>query len=272
MVGLDRCLALATQGVPQESLLARLAPRNVQYSPGDIRRVVRDGISYELDMNDFMEWMVYFGIGVEPRGSLLALVRPGMTVLDVGANIGEVSMKLAQAVGPGGQVISFEPGKAMFQKFTKTLAMNGFPNVKPVNMGLGDQAGEFQLVLPCPTNRGGSRVAQSGGETIQVGTLDDFLVANKMAKVDLIKIDVEGFERKVLGGAKATLAKHHPVLFVELADVNLKEQGDSAQELLTYLEGFGYRFMNAQTGAVVEPHHSFKGTHFDVICFSPAAS
>lgn len=267
--GLDRWISLLTQGGSPCSFFARLAPRNIDYSSPETRTVVRGGLRYELDLSDFMEWTVYFGL-VE-RKSLLALVRPGMTVVDVGANIGEVSAKFSKAVGESGRVISFEPGRLMFKKLEKTLALNGLRNVTANNLGLGDRAGEFHLTVPCPTNRGGSRIHSAGGESVRVVTFDE--VAENLTRLDLMKIDVEGFEMKVLKGAEKALTKFRPALFVELADENLREQGSSARELVTFLERLGYKITNAQSGeSVASSSANLNGIDCDVICISPAVS
>ena len=105
--GLDLVLPRFTQGKNPRSLVARLAPNYGQYPRPTLRRVERDGLRYELDLSDFMEWFLYFGLEVEPRNSLLDLAREGAVVLDVGANIGETAMKLARKTGPSGKIYSF---------------------------------------------------------------------------------------------------------------------------------------------------------------------
>lgn len=264
--GMDRFLPVFSQNTHPKSLLARLVPLNRDYPHPTPRSAKREGLRYELDISDFMEWMVYFGIGVEPRSYLLALVKPGMTVFDVGANIGEVSMKIAQAVGPSGKVVSFEPGKATFEKFRKNLSLNNLPNVEPVNLGLGQKEATLHLAVPSGKNHGGARIMPTG-EAIQITTLDAFVEQNGVSRLDLIKIDVEGFEMNVLQGARTTLEKFRPLLFVEIDETNLSEQNTSAKDLLELLAQFGYRFQNAQSGAEVKPTDDFAGVHFDVIGF-----
>jgi hypothetical protein len=98
-------------------------------------------------------------------------------------------------------------------------------------------------ILPKPT---------SGPSTkIKVSTLDHFVEGNNVQGIDLIKIDVEGFEMKVLEGGLKTIEKLHPKLFIELRDENLKTQGSSALQLVKWLEDRGYRVTDASSQKVL---------------------
>lgn len=267
-MGADHLLPFFTRGKSPRSISARLAPNCGQYPRPTLRQVMRDGLHYELDLSDFMEWFLYFGLEVEPRNALLDLAPKGGVVLDIGANIGETSMRLAQAAGPNGTVYSFEPSPTVGTKLRKNLSLNSFKNVKIVPLGLGSEPGSFQLVTPTEHNRGGNRIssAGTGGETIKVVTLDSFIDDEKLTRVDLIKIDVEGFEKNVLLGAKVLLQKLSPTLFIELDDANLREQNSSAKELVELLESLGYQCCHAITQEKVRPANNFTGQHYDIIC------
>ena len=94
-------------------------------------------------------------------------------------------------------------------------------------------------------------------------------MAKKYLKsIDLIKIDVEGYEHEVLKGAKNTIAKYHPVLFVEIDENNLIQQNSSAGILIKELEDVGYSIKRADTLEPIGPNYrKFENCHFDVICF-----
>jgi FkbM family methyltransferase len=263
--GIDRLLPPFTNGQRPRSLIARFAPLNRQYASPSLRYVHRDGINYELDLSDFMEWFLYFGLQVEPRESLLDLAQEGAIVIDVGANIGEVAMKLAARAGARGRVFAFEPSPVVCAKLRKNLALNEFRNIEVLPLGLGSEPGSFRLATPTESNRGGLRISSSG-EEIQVITLDQFMGQKQLTRLDLIKIDVEGFEMHVLRGAKALLERLGPVLFIELNDQNLREQGASAEELLLFLEGLSYGATNAKTGAPITSATDFSELHCDILC------
>ncbi len=143
------------------------------------------------------------------------IVKPGQVVVEVGANIGTHTVFLAQAVAPGGQVLAFEPQRIVFQTLCANLALNSVTNVRCFQAAVGDAPGE--IVVPhldyCRENNfGGVGLgAYQHGERVPVMTLDSF----NLPRCDFLKIDVEGMEQVVLGGAHATLARCKPVLYVE---------------------------------------------------------
>lgn len=263
----ERLLARLTQQKPLGHFWSRLPPLNTAYSVPTLRTVRRNGICYELDLSDYMEWLVFWGIQVEPRQALYKLAAPGLIVVDVGANIGETTMRLAQLVGPLGFVHSFEPNSITFSKLARNIALNTFTNIRINSVGLGDKNEERLLGVQVLSNRGGARVFRnlSGGHAIQVIMLDEYLAHQQVTPVNLLKIDVEGFELHVLRGAEKTLQKFRPLLFIELDDNNLRDQGDSAQRLVKYLEDLGYSIADAVTGSPVRSDQSFANCHTDII-------
>lgn len=264
----EKILARLTQQKPLNHFYARFPPLNTMYPKPTTRKVNRNGIQYELDLSDYMEWLVFWGIQVEPRNTLHQLVKSGSIVIDVGANIGEVTMNLAQLVGPSGFVHSFEPDIDTFGKLSRNLSLNKFTNIRISPLGLGDRDEQLVLEAQVSSNRGGSRIHRhhSQGQRIQVTTLDSYVAAQTVGPVSLIKIDVEGFELHVLRGAEQTLRQCKPVLFIELDDDNLRDQGDSASELVQFLEGQGYQTIeDAATGTPISSTTSFDHCHMDIL-------
>ena len=145
---------------------------------------------------------------IQERALLEGLVRPGMQVVDVGANIGYCTMMFSSLVGERGRVWSLEPDPVNLLELEATVAENrlaGQVTVLPVAAGACEGTVKFEPGLnSCVTPGGSSEVA--------VKTLDSLPVD----RVDLIKIDVEGYEGAVLDGALATLARCEPTIFMEL--------------------------------------------------------
>jgi FkbM family methyltransferase len=269
---IDRLIARATEGKDPRSLWARVAPGNALYRRPALRSAVRRGIAYELDISDFMEWVIYYGIVTEPRAKLFSLAHQGATVIDVGANVGECTLNFARHVGTKGSVLALEPDPVVRAKLQRNVALNPFANIEIVPLALGAEPGRLELSTVAPSNRGGNRILERPvGEhvTVQVVPLDQMLEERPVARVDLIKIDVEGFELNVLKGAKRTIERFRPTLFVEVSDGNLRASGTSARELVQLMKDHGYRLRHAEDDSAVSPDDSFDGRHFDVIATVP---
>lgn len=147
---------------------------------------------------------------VAERGLVRSLLRPGMRIADVGANIGYYLLLFANGVGPGGTIHCFEPEPDNLAELRRNVAANGLTNVQvhPVAVGSADGAVALRPGL-------NGAVAETGGPgTLEVPLrrLDSVLTGG----VDLLKIDVEGYEGHVLAGARELLRSHRPALFVEV--------------------------------------------------------
>ncbi len=257
-----------TNGKSWNELIARVPANYYQYPKGSWRNVERDGLHYHLDISDYMQWLIYFGIKAEPREKLYGLIKPAMHILDIGANIGETSMAFSKLTGVNGSVYSFEPDPQTFERLKKHLELNGCSNVIPVNKGLGKEEGELFLEEG-ENNSGGNRISPGQqakqGKKIVITTMDKFAKANSISKIDFIKIDVEGYEYHVLLGAEETIDKHRPAFFIELVDDFLKDQGASSSMLIEFLHLKKYSISNANDGSVVSTETNFADTHFDII-------
>lgn len=183
-------------------------------------------------------------------------------VLDVGANVGLTSLRLARRTS--GRVMGVEPDPVNYARCVRNLALNHEPNLTVLNVGLSDHDGPATIDRPDEHNRGMNRVG-SAGVPIVLTTLDALVEAHGLHSVRLIKVDVEGHEPYVLRGATRTLALARPVLFLELSDHLLRIQGSSAPDLVKQLRSLGYDVNNALTGSRIEVADT-SGVAMDVIC------
>lgn len=180
---------------------------------------------------------------------LSTVLRPGQTVIDVGANEGLYSLFAAACVGPAGRVIAVEPSSREVARLRANLKLNPRLRVDVEQIGLSRAPGEALLNVASATHAGHNTLgtfAYEGidaalPERITLTTLDH--LAGRLDHVDLIKIDVEGAELAVLEGAVQTLQRHRPVILFELLDTALKQQGASADGVLAFLTGLGYQFL-----------------------------
>jgi FkbM family methyltransferase len=186
----------------------------------------------------------YIGASIERYGEfshleamlLVELCEPGDTVIDVGANIGAHTVALAQRVGPEGFVYAFEPQRAVFQLLCANMALNEIFNVECVQAVCGSSPGEEMLPdlrYDLGGNFGGFGQQFFGsGRRVRRVTLDDYADADR---VTLLKIDVEGMESEVIGGAETLIARHRPVLYVE------NDRREKSAALIAQLLNLEYR-------------------------------
>lgn len=162
------------------------------------------------------------------------IVRPGDTVVEAGANIGGLTLPLARLVGGHGQVLAFEPQRAIHGILVTNLTLNGLEHVRAERLALGAAAGEIRVpVLPlaAAANFGGVSLGGNAGETCLVRSLDSY----GLGALGLIKIDVEGAECEVIAGAAQTIRRLRPVLYVE------NDRLEKSAALIAAILDLGYR-------------------------------
>lgn len=251
------------------SLLGRITPNNYQYPKGSVRKFEYKDIKLELDIHDYVSHYLYFGFKDASHEKLMSLIRSGDTVLDIGTNFGTTILQFAKYTGEKGSCYGFEPDPVNFKICQANLQLNPFKNIYVDNIGLGNSEGSFKLIVDSESNRGCNKINidATGKEshTVTVKVLDNWVKEHAVNKIDFIKIDVEGFEMNVLKGAEKVLQEHHPLLFIELDDHNLKLQNSSASELIYFLEQNGYSITHSETDIKISSTDDFSNTHFDII-------
>ena len=265
---LDILLAKLTQGKGYDNFFVKLLPNNKAYRSKNLRKVERQGIHYYLDISDYMQYILYFGIRIEPRDALYELIQEGMTVLDIGAHIGETLLNFAKR-NQTGQVYGFEPNKESYDQAVYNISLNNFENIGLHQIAFSDQREELVFNLPKNNNTASISMRKNGRPNlpkIQAITLDQFIDQQQINQVDFIKIDVEGFEMDILKGGEDILRKHKPQLFIEINHYNLSKYNATAKELYTFLSNMGYEIFLAETGDLLSIEALKNYTHFDIIC------
>lgn len=263
---LESWLAAQTAGRSPDALICKFVPNPYQYPTGSLRLMEREHIRMTVDVSDYVGHYLYFGFRDPGTEQLFALCEEGSTIIDVGANIGWTCLRMAgKAIR--GQVIAFEPDPVNASRCVGNAALNNFSNLKIETLALGDADGQASMEVRTPANLGGNRISAGSGTTpVTVKRMDHVASVQQLRRVDLIKIDVEGYELKVLKGAEETLKRCRPKLFIEIDDENLRDQGDSARAVITYLRSLGYTsFIDAATGAERHESENFSHCHFDMM-------
>ncbi len=200
----------------------RLALKVGANSPARTRAVtmsLRDGLVMQLDLGDHMQRTIAADCFERPEEDVtVPLLRPGDQVLDIGANIGYHALRWAQHVGPDGMVLAFEPAPPNYEALQANVALNPGLPVEVHRLALGDRSGILALSSDRPGITSGSYSAKNtntGGFEVAQQTLDDWAANRDLSRLRLVKLDVEGWEAKVLDGGAATIRERRPHMMLE---------------------------------------------------------
>lgn len=196
------------------------------------------------------------------------LIKPGFVILDVGANIGTHTLQFARSVQPNGFVYAFEPQRIAFEFLCANIILNNYLNIFPMMAGVSDTNGEITVPILNPNslaNSGSINLENNmNGDPVRLLSIDSL----RLNRCNLLKIDVEGMERKVLLGAKETIDKFRPFLFVE------NNTPENSEDLIRLLFDLKYNcwwvftfYLNRRDihGNAFKPGEGFK-PDFNMVC------
>ncbi|TSJ42486.1 FkbM family methyltransferase [Fluviicola chungangensis] len=189
-----------------------------------------------------------FETGTYEKGTIQFLkehLKPGASFLDIGANIGLMSVIASKCVGEKGIVYAVEANPATVPILQTNIELNQCKNIEVLPIALSDTQGTALLFENWEVNRGGaSLISQSSEEKgieVKMERLDDLFDEN--TRIDLVKIDVEGFEPQVIRGGMNWFKKQLPVFIIEVSEKREKEAGPTPKEILELVEKIGpYEF------------------------------
>lgn len=173
--------------------------------------------------------------------AFLSLALPGMTIFDVGANLGIYTLMAAKRVGARGVVHAFEPTPRIVKKLQDNIRLNHFSNVIVNQVAVSNTRGTAQFFIHDEDDR--SSLAPISGTAISVPliTLDDYVAQQGISHLDLMKLDVEGAEVQVLNGSKRLLSgPRAPTILLEINPTALMQMGSSDVALESLLHDCGY--------------------------------
>jgi FkbM family methyltransferase len=224
------------------SLLARLVRLPLRLVPPSAIVAVKSGPARG------MRWIV----GSAPHGAWLGLLErdklapfvarltSGMTVWDIGANVGLYTLPSARAVGPTGQVVAFEPMPRNLGFLRRHLTLNALNDVVVCEVAVSDATGALRMAEGDSPSE--FHVEAGGSYEVKAVTLDDWLAESGAPPPDLVKIDVEGSDDAVLRGGARTFAKYRPSIYLAL-------HGEGQRRACgTLLASWGYEVTSLQPG------------------------
>jgi FkbM family methyltransferase len=172
----------------------------------------------------------------------------GMTMIDIGAHMGMYTLTASKLVGESGIVVALEPSTREFQRLTFHVTLNDLRNVRCLQVAASSACGEATLKIAWEWNSGHNTfgeffnpaVEMTREERVPMQTVDALVAAQRLQRVDVIKIDVEGHELQVLAGTVETLTRFRPRVLIEVCEETLRRQGASAEAVLGFLTKHGY--------------------------------
>ncbi len=204
-----------------------------------------DGVNFQLELNEMIDSDLFF-LGYydyDTTNAINRLCKEGMIALDIGANIGVYTFRMAKLVGKTGKVIAFEPMSWAFLKLKKNFELNNFHNITLEKLALTNKQKKENTFFKSSWSTDGvlKDIAQKK-ELIEFTTLDEHLREKGINKVDFIKIDVDGYEYRVLQGAINTLKIFKPIIILELDNYTLRRSGTNIEAVISFLSNLGYKF------------------------------
>lgn len=187
-------------------------------------------------------------------------IKNGMVVLDVGANIGELSLLFSSLVESSGKVYSFEASSTVFRRLKALCEASGRQNIYPNHLAISDSEGVLNLnvyeeqysawntLADRPLEKYGIDIKPVGSEAVTAITLDEFCLQHKIDNIDLLKIDVEGAEYQVLVGAKKLLQEKRVKCCIFEFGGTTFDMGNHPKQIEDYLHDCGYRVKNLISG------------------------
>ncbi len=206
------------------------------------------GLTFNLDLREHQMRQIFLYGWYEENTvrNLSRFLRPGMTFVDVGANVGQYSLFANRHVGETGKVFAFEPSPRALKFLRENIVLNRAERIVVEEMALSDIPGSASLKVPrSPDNVGlaslwAGNPADVDSVSVSVTTLDEYFGSRGLS-IDVLKLDAECAEAHVLRGAASLLKPGRPMVVVcELGDDGLRRAGSSSQEVFEFMRSRGF--------------------------------
>lgn len=245
-------------------------------NPAHIRCLARceGNFLLHVDTSSFLEWSIFFFGRYEPEvlHQIKKHLPTGGVALDVGANVGLLTMVMAQAAGERGRVIAVEPYPGVFRRLSQNLRLNGLERVALYPCALGEKPGRAILHCPaknaanqgCATFASRTQAPLSEDLEVEVKTLDQVVQREGLARLDLLKIDTEGWDFFVLKGGEKSIGTFRPAILFEYMKPGWTEGGASLKNAVDWLGRFHYRLFAIQ-GETLRRLESARSDCFNIL-------
>lgn len=189
-----------------------------------------------------VERSIYY-TGTYEKGTLYVIqnvLKKGDVFVDVGANIGLMSIFASLIVEDEGKVFSFEPNPATYNILMKNIDLNNISNIETSKYGLGSKAGTTEIYDVWDSGRGSATMIKpeeikESGHTVNIVSLTEHF-KNIQSKINFIKFDIEGYEFEALKGAKNIIVEMLPMLIIEISDINASLDNVNGNEVFNFIK------------------------------------
>lgn len=197
-----------------------------------------------LHIEDWIQQNIYFlGEYEKPELKTIQLfLKKDSTFIDLGANFGLYTLNASRLIGKKGNIISFEPFSKNYKSLMDNITINNLQNVQTEKLAIGEKNGNINLYYDERENNLGmvstKNIENSSKEQVKIVSIDSYLQNKYLSHIDLIKIDIEGFEYSALKGMRATLIRYKPTILIEI--LNEEEPNTNTRKIHTLLNDLNY--------------------------------
>lgn len=213
------------------------------------------GIKYELHLNQLIDSSIYYDgcFEKDTTNAIGKIVKPGMNVFDIGANIGCHLLPMAKMVGKDGHVTAFEPMEWAMKKLKRNVELNDFRNITIENIGLSDLEENKEVTFRTSWTLDKSILPDANHTNhVHFTTIDNYVNSHGVKNIDFIKLDVDGYEFKILSGARNSINNFKPIILMELGDYTLKSVGNSIDDVVGFFASLGYEFYEEKSFSLLK--------------------
>lgn len=217
-------------------------------------------VQIDLDLDDYLQrWMFCHFLTDESDYFLISkFLRAGDHFVDVGANIGIVSLIASRAVGPNGKVYAIEALPATRARLETNIELNNAGNIEVIPIALSDRDGSVSFFASTDGNIGGSSLSSQGSKaeavTVPCRTMATLIADGIIAKCDVMKMDIEGAEILAIKGMTGLFESEPPrAVMIEVVEGLLNQFGASRDDVFAFFEQFGYEWYRSKPAGLLEP-------------------
>lgn len=209
-------------------------------------------VKMNLDLSRLTDCFAYcYGIGESDIGYFISKIsKPNSLIIDVGANIGTATLFFAKKC-PNGNIYSFEPSPLMRKVLRENIKINKLKNIKVFPYALSNKRAIARLKIEFHGNPGSAFITNTNDNGIKVNTIPLDMILSRQKRIDIIKIDVEGHELKVIMGGEKLIKFLKPIIIFEVNTKAINLPKNNGKKLIQLLNKWNYSIFYLKNGELL---------------------